>query len=193
MDELLVIVGQVIKKELTPYEDDALDTPLITKELKEVDIIKTEPIAGIDAKMFTLNNGARVVIMPTEFSKDEILFNAYSFGGSSLLNQEDLPTAELVTTISGMSGIGDYSSTQLKKKLTGKLANVKASLGNTTESFSGSASPKDFETMLQLLYFRITSYNVCYTKLLRLRKREPRKRQNMRIHTMPGSLVLLNH
>ncbi len=155
-EELLAEIKTVKESELTAYEDEASDSPLVTDELEDKKIVSESVVSGTDAKMYTLENGARVVVYPTELSKDEILFSAYSFGGTSLLKQDQLESGNLATTIAGMSGLGDFNATQLKKKLTGKLASVSPSIGSLTEGFSGSASPQDFETMLQLLYLKFT-------------------------------------
>ncbi len=153
-DELMAEVEKVILSNLEPYQDDADESPLVAQELTEKAVLEEKPLAGIDATMYTLENGAKVVILPTELSKDEILFSAYSFGGMSLLDQDELATGNLVTNIAAMSGAGSFDATQLKKKLSGKIANVSASLSGDSEGFKGSASPKDFETMLQLLYLK---------------------------------------
>ncbi len=155
-EELLAEIKTVKESELTAYEDEASDSPLVTDELEDKKIVSESVVSGTDAKMYTLENGAKVVVYPTELSKDEILFSAYSFGGTSLLKQDQLESGNLATTIAGMSGLGDFNATQLKKKLTGKLASVSPSIGSLTEGFSGSASPQDFETMLQLLYLKFT-------------------------------------
>ncbi len=155
-EELLAEIKTVTNSELTAYEDEASDSPLVTDKLEDKKIVSESVVSGTDAKMYTLENGARVVVYPTELSKDEILFSAYSFGGTSLLKQDQLESGNMATTIAGMSGLGDFNAVQLKKKLTGKLASVSPSLGSLTEGFSGSASPQDFETMLQLLYLKFT-------------------------------------
>lgn len=153
-EDLLTEIARVKESEITAYIDEANDSPLVADELSEKNIVDEDPIKGTDAKQYTLENGATVVIYPTELSKDEILFSAYSFGGTSVLNQDQLESADLATTIARMSGAGEFNAIQLKKKLTGKLASVNPTIANDSEGFSGSASPQDFETMLQLLYLK---------------------------------------
>ncbi len=155
-EELLEEIKAVEESELTAYVDEASDIPLVTDQLEDKKVVSESAVKGTDAKMYILENGARVVVYPTELSKDEILFSAYSFGGSSLLKHEQLESGDMATTIAGMSGLGEFNAVQLKKKLTGKLASVSPSLDEYTEGFSGSASPQDFETMLQLLYLKFT-------------------------------------
>ena len=56
-----------------------------------------------------------------------------------------------------MSGVGKLSAIDLQKKLAGKAANASVGLSETSNSITGSASPKDIETMFQLLYLRLTA------------------------------------
>ena len=152
-EELLAEAAKVMSSNITAYEDDAIETPLVTDEMTEKKFVEKEAIAGVQgATLYTLENGAKVVVKPTELSNDEILLGAYSFGGTSLVSKEDLVSANLAANIAAMSGVGDFNAPQLKKKLTGKIAEVKVTLSGNEERISGSSSVQDFETMLQLLY-----------------------------------------
>ena len=151
-EELFASIQKVMMSEIAAYEDETGDAPLIADELAEKKIVSESAVAGTEAKMYELENGAKVVILSTDYSKDEILFRAYSFGGTSLLEREELESGEMATTLVQVSGIGEFDAIQLRKKLAGKLIQLQPGLNEYTEGFSGSASPKDFETMQQLLY-----------------------------------------
>jgi len=56
-----------------------------------------------------------------------------------------------------ISGVGTFSATDLGKKLAGKAATVTPTLVSTSEGLTGSASPKDLETLFQLAYLRFTA------------------------------------
>ncbi len=151
-EELFASIQKVMMSEIAAYEDEAGDTPLVTQELTEKKFVSESMVERTEAKLYELENGAKVVILPTDYSEDEILFSAYSFGGSSLLERENLESGQMATTLAQVSGIGEFDAIQLRKKLAGKLIQIQPGLDEYTEGFSGSASPKDFETMLQLLY-----------------------------------------
>lgn len=153
-EALLKIIEKVKQENLEPYEDNASDEPLVSEALSEKAIASKAKIEGFDATMYTLENGAKVILYPTELSKDEILFSAHSYGGLSLVDRTDLESAEMATSIASMSGLGNFTSVQLSKKLTGKVVSLNGSLDTYSEGFGGSASPQDFETMLQLLYLK---------------------------------------
>ena len=150
--ELLAVAAKVKASNIEAYKDDAGDQPLVAKELNPAKITKQFEIEGIDAKGYVLENGAKVVILPTDYSKDNISMSSFSFGGSSLIADKDLASADMATGIVQMSGVGEFNTTQLQKKLAGKIVRLSANLGELTEGFSGSASPQDFETLMQLLY-----------------------------------------
>nr|WP_320118852.1 insulinase family protein [uncultured Marinifilum sp.] len=151
-EELFASLKKVMTSNIEAYADETGDAPLVTDELTEKKFVSESVVKGTDAKLYTLENGARVIVLPTDYSKDEILFSSYSLGGSSLLEREDMESGEMATMLAQISGVGEFNAIQLRKKLTGKIAGVKPQLSSYTEGFSGSASPKDFETMLQLLY-----------------------------------------
>ena len=56
-----------------------------------------------------------------------------------------------------VSGVGKFSAIDLGKKLAGKAATLNPTLTPTTEGLTGSASPKDLETLFQLAYLRFTA------------------------------------
>jgi len=156
-EELLAIAAKVKSSDVEAYKDEAGDQPLVSEKLTPAKITESFEIEGVDAKGYVLANGARVLVLPTDYSKDNISMSSFSFGGTSLLSEKDLASADMATSIVQMSGVGAFNATQLKKKLTGKIAGLSANLGELTEGFSGSASPQDFETLMQLLYLNFES------------------------------------
>jgi len=106
------------------------------------------------ATEWTLSNGVKVVVLPTEYKKDEVLFNFVLPGGKSLIDDADLFTFEsnVLSCVESTSGLGQFSKSDLTKVLSGKIASMSMSLSDEVHGFSGSSSPKDVETALQLLY-----------------------------------------
>ncbi|QSW88915.1 insulinase family protein [Flavobacterium endoglycinae] len=146
-------VKTITNSKLEPYKEEELTASLVKEELKERAILKTEEIKGFEnAKRYTLANGAKVIIYPTTLSKDQILFSAYSAGGNSLSDWKDLPSAQIAAAVVSYSGLGDYKFTDLKKKLTGKTANVSPYIGGLYEGFNGSSNKESLTTLLQLVY-----------------------------------------
>lgn len=103
-----------------------------------------------------LSNGARVLVKPTDFRADEILFSAYSVGGTSMVPDSNFMSAAFAPQIIGLSGLGNFTRVDLGKKLAGKAARVSPGISDMTESLSGSASPKDLQTLFELVYLDFT-------------------------------------
>jgi zinc protease len=152
--ESLDILTKVENSQLTPYEDKALGISLIKEDLKGSKIIKTVPLTQFDAVEWTLENNSKVVYKRASYEKDNVMLSAYSFGGVSKLDNNLVLPGELISAIVPMYGAGDYDNITLQKMLAGKKASVTFSLNETTESINGTSTPKDFETMMQLLYLR---------------------------------------
>jgi zinc protease len=103
-----------------------------------------------------LANGVKVVLKPTTFKQDEIIFRATSPGGTSLASDADYVPASTATQVVLAGGLGKLNSADLRKVLTGKIASATPFIGELDEGLSGSASPKDLETLFQLIYMRFT-------------------------------------
>jgi zinc protease len=152
--QALDILTRVKNSTLKPYEDKALGESLIKEDLKGSKIIKTVPLPQFDAVEWTLENNSKVIYRRANYEKDNVMLSAFSFGGISKLDNNLVLPAELISVIVPMYGAGDFDNITLQKMLAGKKATVTFSLGETEESINGSSTPKDFETMMQLLYMR---------------------------------------
>lgn len=143
-------------KGLTAYEDKTIDAPLLTKQPTPEPVVSTQQIKAIGVTEWTLKNGVKVVIKPTDFKNDQILFNGTSFGGTSLYDLNEYTSARFASTVTAMGGTGAYNQVQLGKFLAGKQVSVFPYISELNEGVSGSAAPKDLETALQLLYSYFT-------------------------------------
>lgn len=153
-EEAMAILEKVEKTDLKAYEDNVQDASLISEELPGSKIVKTKKLPQFDAEEWTLANGAKVVFRKADYDKDAVNLASYSKGGTSLYDIDMLPSASNVGALVGAYGIGDFDAVTLRKMLTGKIASCGISIGSLSESVSGSSTPQDFETMLQLLYLR---------------------------------------
>jgi len=155
--ELLAVYKAAETKEIQPYVDAVSDEPLVATLPQPSKIVKEIKHEKLDVTELWLSNGVHAVLKPTDFKNDEILFYAYSYGGNSLVNDKNFISALLAANIISESGVGRFSSIELQKKLTGKVVNVFPYIDDLSEGFSGNTSPKDIETMFQLIYLYMTS------------------------------------
>ena len=137
--------------------DKVINKPLVTTPPKAGKVLSEKTIPSIGLTEWTLSNGARVVLKPTDFKNDEILFSAYSNGGTSLSSDPDYMSASFASQVASVSGVGEFDAVSLSKLLTGKIVNVNPTISTLSEGFSGSASPKDLETLFQLAYMYATA------------------------------------
>jgi len=153
-EQALSILAEVENSTLQPYTEQVVSSDLIGKELSGAKIVKTKQLPEFDAVEWTLSNQTKVVFRKVDFDKDKVDLIAKSDGGSSKINNENLASAIVLTQFMGSFGVGNYDAISLKKALTGKTADIKLGLSDLGESLSGSCTPKDFETMMQLLYMQ---------------------------------------
>ncbi len=153
--EAIGIIEKVKTSQLRAYEDSELGESLLGKDLKGSRILKSKSLPTFNAIEWTLENKVRVVYRKADFEKDNIALSAFSFGGISKLDNDLVLPAYLLPAILPMYGLGDFDNVTLQKMLAGKKAAVSVSLGETTETISGSSTPADFETMMQLLYLQL--------------------------------------
>ncbi|MDE7069209.1 MAG: insulinase family protein, partial [Alistipes sp.] len=157
--EVLAIRAEAMAAEVEAYEDNVSDEPLIPAKtkLKGSPVKKTVFNEEMGAIEWTLKNGTRIVVKPTQFKADEVLVRIKSDGGTALLPDDQVFAAEMLPSIVSMSGIANFSATDLNKKLAGKNVGLGMSIDNYTNGMQGSCSPKDMETLLQLIYLSFTN------------------------------------
>lgn len=155
-EELAAALAAVEAEEIAPYEDAVSDQPLMSELPTPGKVVKSKK-AQFDYTEYKLSNGATVYLKTTDFNADEVLLSAYSWGGTSVYNDSEALQLQVADDVYTLGGIGEFSPTELNKVLAGKKASASASINVYSESVSGSSTPKDFETMLQLVYLKFTS------------------------------------
>ena len=157
-EEILAIRDKVAAAEIEAYEDNTVKEPLIPEgtALNGSPVKKTAQNAEYGATEWTLANGVKVIVKPTTYKADEVRMYAQAKGGLSILTDEEFYMGEMMPAFNSMSGVGKFSATDLKKQLSGKSASVQPSVENYASEMNGFCSPKDLETMFQLLYLNFT-------------------------------------
>jgi zinc protease len=154
--KLAAVMASVSSKKLDAYVDTATSTTLLDSAPSPGTVAKTTTKDAFGITEWELSNGVKVVLKPTTFKEDEILFRAFSPGGTSLASNADYIPAMTSSQVVSSGGVGKFSRIELPKILSGKVASAQPFIGELTEGLSGSASRKDLETMFQLIYLRFT-------------------------------------
>ena len=151
--EISAVLAAVKNAEIAANVEESINEPFISGELKGAKVKKAkETVYG--ATEWTLKNGVKVIVLPTQHKQDQVLFNLSFDGGKTLIATEDMPSFEdnIWALFLNNSGISKFSGTQVPKMLAGKNLSVTPYIGGTKHGISGSSTPKDLETALQLTY-----------------------------------------
>ncbi len=170
--DINAIIAQVEASEIEPYKDNTVIRPLIdpAKKFKGSAVKATTENESLGYTEWTLKNGIKVVVRPSTLKADEVMISATSKGGQSLLSNELLFTGQMLGAVMGQSGISDFSSTELAKQLTGKNAYASLSVDTYEHGLNAGGSPKDIETILQLMYLNFTAPRFDQTDLDNMKK-----------------------
>lgn len=155
--EVRSVFGKVMASTIAPWTETVAEGALVTTAPSAGRIVAEQKIDSIGLTQWTLSNGIKVYVKPTDFNADQVLMSAWSPGGISLLSDADAFRGALATTALQNGGVGAFSLIDLNKKLTGKVASVTPFIADLNEGLSGRASPKDLETLMQLIWLRMTA------------------------------------
>mgnify|MGYP002622235191 CR=1 FL=1 len=154
-EHLVDVLHKVRQEEITAYVEEVNNDPLITEELKGSKV-KSIKDGEFDSKIVTLDNGIVIHVKKTDYTPNSITMRATSWGGTAYYNNDEYLNAGSIDELD-LGGYGNFSATNLKKRLAGIQANVSPNISHRTEGVSGSCVVKDFETMMQLTYLTFTS------------------------------------
>jgi zinc protease len=154
--KLAAIIKDSAAGEIKPYVDTVASAVLLESLPAPGKIVDTTTNEKTGLTIWQLANGVRVVLKPTTFRADEIIFRASSPGGTSLVSDADYIPASTATQVINSGGVAKFSAIELGKMLTGKVASATPFIGELEEGLNGSSSRRDLETMFQLIYLRFT-------------------------------------
>ena len=145
--------------QIEAYVDNVKDEPLMTTMPKKGSIKKETKNDKFGYTELELSNGVKVVLKKTDLKKDQVILRGEGFGGSALYGEKDFANIKMFDDVVEASGLGNFSHTELEKALAGKIASASLSMSTYRQNVSGSSTPKDVETMLQLVYLYFTNIN----------------------------------
>ncbi len=157
--EVITLLDNVKTSDIKDYEDEAVRSEMMTTKptkgsIVNIDVNNHDKIT--ETVTITLSNGAKITYKKTDFKNDEILLDAFSYGGSSLYSDDVFK--EVVYANGGLTeaGVDGLTRNDMTKMMSGKIASVRPSIGAYSENMRGSASPKDLETLFQMIHLYFT-------------------------------------
>lgn len=144
------------KQHYTPYKtQNTLTERLITK-LPKPGSISSERTYKYGYTEFTLSNGLKVYVRPTNFEPDEVNLKLFSLGGKNIYPDSEMPNLTYLMAGATIGGVGQYNDLTLEKMLAGKTATVTPFIDNDTRGMAGTSNVKDTKTLLELVYLYFT-------------------------------------
>jgi zinc protease len=177
-DELRAIVEPEGGVAVTAYADLLAGRNLMAERPVPGRVVTVRGFPEIGVTEMRLANGLRLVIKPTDFRADQIQMSAFADGGTARLPAAARDAAARADTLAIESGLAEYTQPQLRKLLAGKVAGAAPGIGTFRRSFGGSSTPKDLETMLQLVHLYFTAPAFREDALQRMVDREVEAIQN---------------
>ena len=157
-NDMAAAIAAARAEKLEAYVDNVKDEPLLdATKIKKGKIKKETENTVLGYKELKLSNGATVILKKTDFKDDEVQMQAFSMGGKSLYGEADYTNLKVFDSAIGLSGLGNFSSTELQKALAGKEVNADLSLAYTRQYLTAHSTPKDIETMFQMSYLYFTN------------------------------------
>jgi zinc protease len=142
---------------VTPWTETTLTRRLMETPPTAGAIESRRELSEIGVTIVRFGNGVEVWLKPTDFKNDQVVFTMYAQGGASLAAPEDYPEASLAATLVSLAGVGGFTAPELEKVLAGRIASASPFVSLSTHGVSGSASPGELETALQLLNLTFTA------------------------------------
>lgn len=154
-EETLALVNDVLNSQYEAYADEDITEPLIAHLPAKGRIVTTSE-GKFGTTEMTLSNGIKVIVKPTDYKDDEILFQAFRRGGKSAYSVEDAANLLMLDDAISLSNIGPFDNKAIARYLTGKNVQLAYGVGNFTDYLEGSSSVKDLSTLLELIYTSFT-------------------------------------
>ena len=153
-EELVNVLSAVAAAEIEANVEENLNEPFLDADALKGSAVKKEKKSYRDAVEWTLKNGMKVVVLPTEYKKDQIIFNIALEGGKTHIATTDLVSFEdnIWSLYLQNTGISKFSGTQVPKMLAGKSLSVNPYISGIRHGVQGSCVTKDLETALQIAY-----------------------------------------
>ncbi len=156
--QILDAIAEVKASDIKPLEGEEIATEFLNPAALKGSKSKKASKTIYDATQWTLKNGAKIIFLPTEYTKDQILFDLYKDGGKSLIPENEIASFDdnIYSLYVNNTGVAGFSGTQVSKMLTGKSLSVTPYINALDHGIQGNATQKDLETALQLVYLFFT-------------------------------------
>ena len=152
--DFLRVIAEVNASDIQPNEAEAIEKDFLDKSALKGSYVKKVAEGEYGSTVWTLKNGLKVILRPSDIEKNKIVFDLYKEGGSSLIPTGDLASFDgnVWGSFQSFCGISRFSGTTVSKMLSGKNLSVSPYISSLRHGVKGSSTTQDLETALQLVY-----------------------------------------
>jgi zinc protease len=154
--QIIAIWEEIANSSLAAFVDKAVPDTLMTIIPEPGSVVNKEYNSDEDYHVWTLSNGARVVLKETQLVTGQITFRSFSEGGSSVLDDTLYNRTRMTAQILDSMGVANYDYITMMKFLSDKNVAINASIDNYYERMSGDFTAQDVSTFMQLLHLKFT-------------------------------------
>lgn len=155
-EQFAAAISAVDAEDIEPLAEQGKDEPLIAQLPAPGKIVKESSDERYGATVWTLSNGVTVMIKPTDFMADQILFSADALGGTSVFPVSMTDSRTFMPVALRSYGLGTYNSSDLQKYMAGKQASVNFDFDSYTRTIGGASNKDDLPTLMELIYMAFT-------------------------------------
>jgi len=115
-------------------------------------VAKRKPLEDLDATLITFDNNVRLNLKKTDFEDNVIRLSARVGAGTLTAPTKSAPGFQTyASNMLSLSGLGQHKIDDIRTIMAGKSVGVRRGFGDTTTFLSGSTTPEDLTTQLQLM------------------------------------------
>jgi zinc protease len=154
--ELSKAMDSAAAVDVTAWNDAGSGAALMARDPAAGAVKDRREMTELGVTVVRFSNGVEAWLKPTDFKNDQVVFTLVASGGFSLATPELYHEAVLAPIDVQFSGAGGHRAVDLQKLLAGKIANASPFISTSSHGISGSSTPANLETALQLLYLNFT-------------------------------------
>lgn len=147
-------------EDIAPMTDGDAPDALLSALPSPGSIVATSEMPQFDATVWTLSNGARVILRSSKLRQGEVLFRAVAKGGTAWVADSLAPSLAFLPVAISQPALGLLNNSELIKYMAGKKADVDLSASDYLRILTGNASSRDLPTLFELIYAVMAELNL---------------------------------
>jgi predicted Zn-dependent peptidase len=152
-DEKLAAMMAAVDAETLQAQEVQADKPLMAKQPQRGKIVQTKTENG--ATVWTLSNGAQVLVRQQRQADEHIGVNGRFVGGALALPKELQFASKILPNYMSGSGLGNLNSAEIGQAIRNEELQLQPMFETAQHGFGGSAATRSFEPLMQLIYLSL--------------------------------------